>query len=486
MAFNSFEFILFFVACYIIYWLMISKQIKIQNLFLLLAGYVFYARTNWHFLFYLIAFSAANFFIGMYMEQTNNSRTKQWLYYTALLLGAGGLAFFKYFNFFIDSFKDAFHLIGIGLNIHTLNIIIPLGISFFTFRTLSYIIDIQREEIKATKDWVIFFTYVSFFPSILSGPIDRAKTLIPQLEKKRSFSVNETIDGLSQILWGLFKKAVIADNCASYTNEIFDHHQTYQASTLVLGAFFYAIQLYADFSGYSDMAIGIARLLGFNITKNFDFPFFAENIASFWRKWHMSLTTWLTDYIFTPLNFTFRRLGKKGLFFAILINYTLCGIWHGANRTYILYGFLHGCYFIPLIIKGTVGKKQNMNNNSLFSSFIRFMNRMGTFILVMLTFVLFRADTIQQAFSFYARLFNTSVFSIPTIENSNLPLLTPVLFITAMLLIEWMQRTKEHALQFNRSGGLKSYSIALLYSLIIWSVILWGYSGNKTFMYVKF
>ena len=285
--------------------------------------------------------------------------------------------------------------------------------------------------------------------------------MIPQLEKKRSFSVNETIDGLSQILWGLFKKVVIADNCASYTNEIFDHYQTYQASTLVLGAFFYAIQLYADFSGYSDMAIGIARLLGFNITKNFDFPFFAENIASFWRKWHMSLTSWLTDYIFTPLNFTFRRLGKKGLFFAILINYTLCGIWHGANRTYILYGFLHGCYFIPLIIKGTVGKKQNMNNNSLFSSFIRFMNRMGTFILVMLTFVLFRADTIQQAFSFYARLFNTSVFSIPTIENSNLPLLPPVLFIAAMLLIEWMQRTKEHALQFNRSGGLKSYSIAL-------------------------
>lgn len=175
MAFNSFEFILFFVACYIIYWLMISKQIKIQNLFLLLAGYVFYARTNWHFLFYLIAFSAANFFIGMYMEQTNNSRTKQWLYYTALLLGAGGLAFFKYFNFFIDSFKDAFQLIGIGLNIHTLNIIIPLGISFFTFRTLSYIIDIHREEIKATKDWVIFLPMFLSFPLFYRGLLTELK-----------------------------------------------------------------------------------------------------------------------------------------------------------------------------------------------------------------------------------------------------------------------------------------------------------------------
>ena len=253
-----------------------------------------------------------------------------------------------------------------------------LGISFFTFRTLSYLLDIDKGKIKAEKNWVVFFAYVSFFPSILSGPIDRAKNLIPQLEKKRAFDYNQAIDGLRQILWGLFKKIVIADNCAPFVNQIFNNYQSYPSSSLLLGAFFYAIQIYADFSGYSDMAIGISRLMGFNITKNFDFPFFAQNIAEYWRKWHMSLTSWLTDYVFTPLSIAFRDYGKWGLTFAIIINFTIIGIWHGPNWTYVLFGFLHGCYFIPLILRGTMNKKNKIAKGKLFPSFRELINMLAT------------------------------------------------------------------------------------------------------------
>jgi D-alanyl-lipoteichoic acid acyltransferase DltB (MBOAT superfamily) len=418
------------------------------------------------------------------MDKTSNAKHKQWLLYVGLIQGIGGLAYFKYFNFFINSFQDAFHVFGVNLNLHTLNIIIPLGISFFTFRTLSYVLDINNGKIQATKDWVVFFTYVSFFPSILSGPIDRSKNLIPQLEKKREFDYNLATDGLRQILWGLFKKVVIADNCATITNQIFDNYQRLPASSLLLGAFFYTIQLYADFSGYSDMAIGISKLLGFRIAKNFDFPFFAQNIAEFWRKWHISLTSWLTDYVFTPLSIAFRDYGKQGTILAILINFTIIGIWHGANWTYVLFGFLHGCYYIPLILKGAMNKKSKVAKDKMLPSFREFINMLGTFVLIMMTLILFRSNTIADAVSYILRLFSSSIFWIPQFELTQ-RIVVPfiIIFILLMLIIEWLAR--EHQIETYIQNKSK-FTRWVYYIILTILIVNFGRFGSNQFIYFQF
>jgi D-alanyl-lipoteichoic acid acyltransferase DltB (MBOAT superfamily) len=459
-----------------------NKSVKYQNIILLLGSYFFYAWADWRFLTFLISVSLLNYLLGINIEK--ETKYKKVLLYIGLFQGLGSLAFFKYYNFFITSFNNLFSLFGFKSNFQILNIIIPLGISFFTFRTISYILDIDKGKINATKDWVVFFNYVSFFPSVLSGPIDKAKLFVPQLEKKREFDYNQAIDGMRQILWGLFKKVVIADNCATLTNQIFDNYQSLPGSSLLLGAFIYTIQIYADFSGYSDMAIGFSRLIGFNITKNFDFPFFSQNIAEFWRKWHISLTSWLTEYVFTPLSITFRDYGKLGLILAIVFNFTIIGIWHGANWTYVLFGFLHGCYYISLIINGTMNKKKKISKNAIFPSIQEFINMLATFTLVMLTFILFRANNIQQAFEFYQRLCSISIFSIPDFDNKLL-LLSTLFFTIGMLILEWFQRENDHALKINQSKINKIQSI-LVYYLIIFLIIMFGSTAENQFIYFKF
>lgn len=408
------------------------------------------------------------------------------LLYIGLIQGIGGLAFFKYFNFFITSFNDAFQSLGVDFNLHTLNIIIPLGISFFTFKTISYLLDIDKGKINPTTDIVVFFAYVSFFPTILSGPIDKARSFVPQLERKRVFDYYQFTDGLRQILWGLFKKVVIADNCATFTDLIFANYQGLPAIYLLIGAFLYTVQIYADFSGYSDMAIGFSRLIGFDITKNFDFPFFAQNIAEFWRKWHISLTSWLTEYVFTPLNITFRNYGKFGIILSIIINFTLMGIWHGANWTYVLFGFLHGCYFIPLILRNTVNKKKRIVKDKLFSSFKELINALGTFILVMLTFIVFRSNTIWDASHYYSRLFSVSFFPIPipSMTSDKLNGLTLLILISIMFVIEWLGRDQQYAIA---RLGFKWYLPLrwLMYYCIILAIFYYFGNGQQ-FIYSQF
>ncbi|MFN2440166.1 MAG: MBOAT family protein [Chitinophagaceae bacterium] len=405
------------------------------------------------------------------------------LLYIGLIQGIGTLAFFKYFNFFITSFNDAIQSLNINLNLQTLNIIVPLGISFFTFKTISYLLDIDKRKIKPATDWVVFFDYVSFFPCLLSGPIDKAKALIPQLEKRRVFVYDQAIDGLRQILWGLFKKVVIADNCAVITNELFDDYQELPASSLLVGAFVYAVQLYADFSGYSDMAIGFSRLIGFNVTKNFDFPFFAQNIAEYWRKWHISLTAWLTEYVFTPLSIAFRNYGKLGLILAILINFILVGLWHGANWTFVLFGFLHGCYFIPLILRGTMYKKKRIAKGKQLPTFREFINVLGTFILVMLTLIVFRSETIGQAYDYYSRLFSMSLFSAPVLAAANKAFIT-FLFILIMFFIEWLGREQEYAIAHMGFKWPRPLRLAFYYCIII-AIFIFAGSGQQ-FIYFQF
>ena len=339
---------------------------------------------------------------------------------------------------------------------------------------------------KATTDWIAFFAYVSFFPSILSGPIDRARTFIPQLEKKREFNYHKATDALRQILWGLFKKVVIADNCAPYVDNIFKNYHWLPASSLLLGAFLYAIQMYADFSGYSEMAIGISKLLGLEVTKNFNFPFFSQNIAEFWRNWHMSLTSWLTEYVFTPLSIYFRDYGKLGLVIAIVLNFTICGIWHGANWTYVLFGFLHGCYFIPLILNGTMNKKKKITKGKMLPSIHEFLNMFGTFTLVMLTLVVFRADTIFQAYYYIRGLVSFTLISKPTITDMpNTPLLIITLvLILFFLILEWFQREKDHALQVDFIKR-PLFRWVIYYSIVI-GIILLGNFENHSYIYFQF
>jgi D-alanyl-lipoteichoic acid acyltransferase DltB (MBOAT superfamily) len=477
MIFNSLTFLLFFITFFLLYWFVFSKSVKKQNLILLVGSYVFYAWVDYRFLFFLIGVSALNFVLGIYIEK--QTKYKRLLLYIGLLQGLGCLVFFKYYNFFISSFNDVFHSLSVNLNLQTLNIIIPLGISFFTFRTISYILDVEKGKIVAAKNWLVFFNYVSFFPSLLSGPIDKAKSFVPQLEKQRVFDYAQATDGMRQILWGLFKKVVIADNCATFTNLIFDNAQVQPGSDLLLGGILYSIQVYADFSGYSDMAIGLSRLIGFNVTKNFDFPFFSQNIAEFWRKWHISLTTWLTEYVFTPLSIKFRDLGKLGLIFSILINFTIIGIWHGANWCYIIFGFVHGCYFIPLIIKGTMSKKNKAIGGNGLPKLNELFNMFITYILVMLTFILFRAHDIKQAVSFYSALFSFSLFKSPTFFPISL-----LLFILSMLFIEWKNRNSN----FGLSRFAMNWPILLrlsLYMLVI--IVIFENSGRaEQFIYFQF
>lgn len=478
MLFNSLNFLVFFTLLFTIYW---GIKKNLQNLLLLTASYVFYGFADWRFLFLLIGISAAVFFLAIGIEkaeETEHIPLKKFFFILGLFLSIGSLAFFKYFNFFTTSFNDLLMTIGIHWQLHTLRIIVPLGISFFTFRVLSYLFDINNGKIKSTRDWVVFFNYVSFFPSLLAGPIDRTKLFVPQLEKQRTFTYSEGVNGLRQILYGLFKKMVIADRCAEFANTIFDHHTDYRGITLILGAVVFTIQIYADFSGYSDMALGIARLLGFRITKNFDFPFFAENIAEFWRKWNISLTSWLTDYLFTPLSIRFRNWGKAGLVLAILITFTICGIWHGASWTYVLFGFVHGCYYIPLILTGAMTKKKKRVQDRALPSFLLLFNMLLTFILVSLAFILFRSDTVSDAVAYYK-----GIFHLWPVVSPGIPVF--VLLLTAIfLLLEWVGRNGEYAIEkigFNWSrAGRWAFYLAIF-------IVIFLYQGKPlTFIYFQF
>lgn len=485
MNFNSIEFLILFVCFFFLYWVLFKNNLRLQNILLLVVSHLFYGWFDWRFSFFLICVSAINFILGIYIEKANSLPKRRSLLYIGLILGIGGLAFLKYFNFFITSFNEAFQFFGINNHWQTINILLPLGVSFYTFRTISYLLDIDKTKIKATTDWVVFFNYVSFFPSLLSGPIDKASYFIPQLQKKRIFSYDQAVDGMRQILWGLFKKVVIADNCAIFVNQIFYDHQDLPGSTLLLGAFLNTIQIYADFSGYSDMAIGLSRLIGFNITKNFDFPFFAQNIAEFWRKWHISLTSWLSEYLFTPLSIAFRNYGKLGLILAIIINFTIIGIWHGANWTYVLFGFLHGCLFIPLVLNGQLNKKMKIKKNHWVPSLTEFVNMLFTFSLLMISLIIFSSESIVEAFSYYNRLFSLSFFSMPILPAGFLKTLIVLSICLVMLLSEWFGKDQEYAIA-ELGVKLRKPIRWLVYYALIFAIFYFQDSRGQQFIYFQF
>lgn len=478
MIFNSIDFAVFFSVFFILYWFVLSKRLITQNLLLLIGSYFFYAYWDWRFLSLLIGSTWLTYYLGLKLSQPSNERTKKIYFYIGIFQGIGMLIYFKYFDFFITSFLDLINKFGLTANYHSLKLILPLGISFYTFRTLSYLLDIEKGKIEASKNWLSFFTYVAFFPSLISGPIDRAKPLLIQIEKDRLFDYSQITDGCRQVLWGLFKKIVIADNCAVVANNIFKNYESLPASELILGAFYYTIQIYADFSGYSDMAVGFSRMIGFNITKNFDYPFFAQNIADYWRRWHMSLTSWLTEYVFTPLSIAFRDWGNWGLIIAIIINFVVCGIWHGANWTYVLFGFLHGCYFIPLILNGSMNKKNKSSREVLFPTIIEVKNIVLTFFLVLFTNIVFRSNSFPETLGYFKRLISISLFTLPpSLFNETL------IWVGILFGIEWINRSKEFGLQINEIQN-KLYRW-VIYIVLVLSILIKN-TDEQVFIYFQF
>jgi D-alanyl-lipoteichoic acid acyltransferase DltB (MBOAT superfamily) len=484
MIFNSIDFFIFFVVVFSLYYFVIKEKTKLQNILLLVASYVFYAWADWKILPLLMVSTICSYGLGIAIFEAKTDKRKQLLTILGVVLGIGTLLYFKYFNFFISSFKDLFESFGLQINLHTFKIILPVGISFYTFRLLSYMIDIQREKFEPTRNIITFATYVAFFPCILSGPIDRPATLIPQLQSKRVFNYSLAVDGMRQILWGLFKKVVVADNCAVYVNLVFSgDYQTQTSSTLLFAAVFYSFQMYADFSGYSDMAIGVAKLFGFRVTHNFDYPFFAQNIAEYWRKWHISLTSWLTDYIFMPLNIKWRDWGNWGTIASIMITFILIGLWHGDNWKFAFFGLYHGLLYIPLILSGAMFKKNKIVTYGWgFPKPKVLFNILLTFSLVTLGNMIFRADSLGQAFEYMGGIID--VRSIFLMQVEKILLLKSIFVIVCMMIVEWLERKNQFGLEKLGMTWKPIFRYAMYYAILL--LIFLSMGKEQVFIYFQF
>lgn len=481
MLFNSFDFVLFLPTVFILYWFVLNKNLKAQNTFLILASYIFYGWWDWRFLSLIFVSSLVDYCIGLGLMRQENQRKRLWLLWISIIVNVGLLGFFKYFNFFLESFVNAFTFMGHPLDIERLDIVLPVGISFYTFQTLSYTIDVYRKKLKPTKDPIAFFAYVSFFPQLVAGPIERAINLLPQMESKRTFDYTKATDGARQILWGFFKKVVIADNCAMYVNDIFANYTEYSSSTLLLGLILFSFQIYGDFSGYSDIAIGTARLLGIDLKKNFAFPYFSRDIAEFWRRWHISLSSWFKDYLYIPLGGS--QKNKMITIRNIFIIFLVSGFWHGANWTFIVWGLVHALLFLPLILLGYNRRYLGgIASNQIFPRVTELLQILMTFIIVSLTWVFFRAENISIAFDYLSCIFSKSLFSLPTIKSVRL--LTSILFIGIMLLFEWLQRDKEHGLEAIERVFPRPIRWIVYYGLIV-LIVLYG-GDQQDFFYFQF
>ena len=478
MTFNSIDFFIFLPIVFGLYWFAARNSIKLQNFILLLASYVFYAFWDWRFLFLILFSSLADYFIGLGLSRTEKIQKRKYLLAGSIIINLGFLGFFKYYNFFAESFSDAFSLMGHPMRVSSLSIILPVGISFYTFQTLSYSIDLYKKKISHEKNVINFLTFVSFFPQLVAGPIERASNLLPQFNKKRYFSYGNAVDGSRQILWGLFKKIVIADGCAVSVNLIFSNYEQYSGSTLLLGAILFSFQIYCDFSGYSDIAIGTARLFGIDLMQNFASPYFSRNMAEFWRRWHISLSTWFRDYLYIPLGGSKVKTFKNILnVFAIFI---VSGLWHGANWTFLAWGFLHALYFLPLVVfKDNRRYLNTVAMGRYLPSFRELVSMVSTYLLVVFAWIFFRAESISQAVDYINIIFSESLVSYPEVDPRSL-----IVIIACFLAIEWFGRERQHPLADMNSIKATSLRWGLCFSII--SIILLFKTSTQQFIYFQF
>jgi len=482
MLFNSIDFAVFLPIVFILYWLVGNKNIKQQNFLIVVVSYIFYGWWDWRFLSLIFFSTAVDYTIGILLNKENNQFRRKILLYLSIIINLGFLGFFKYYNFFIDNFVTAFSFFGANIKANSLNIILPVGISFYTFQTLSYTIDVYRKKLESTKDFIAFSAFVSFFPQLVAGPIERATNLLPQFYKKRFFGYSKAVDGLRQILWGLFKKVVIADNCAQFANQIFNNSADMNGSTLVLGALFFTFQIYGDFSGYSDIAIGTSRLFGFNLTKNFAFPYFSRDIAEFWRRWHISLSTWFRDYLYIPLG------GSRGGILLKVRNtfiiFIVSGFWHGANWTFIVWGALNAIYFLPLLL--TNNNRNNLEivaQGKYFPTWKEWLAMCITFGLTVFAWIFFRAENIGHALSYISGILSPSLFEMPNFAEKGRAL--TIAFLTGIFVsVEWQGREQEFALQSLGTKWKPYFRYALYYAIII--AIFWFGGKEQQFIYFQF
>jgi D-alanyl-lipoteichoic acid acyltransferase DltB (MBOAT superfamily) len=478
MLFNSLQFAVFLPIVFILYWFVTQKNLKLQNALLLVSSYFFYACWDWRFMFLLLFSTVLDYYTGIKMHEATSKLNKKFWFWLSIVINLGFLGVFKYYNFFAESFGSLLTGFGLSVDLWTLNVILPVGISFYTFHGLSYVIDIYNDKIKPERNFTEYAVFVSFFPLLVAGPIERATHLLPQIKKARTFDYSKAVDGLRQILWGLFKKIVIADQCAIHVNQIFGDVESQSGSTLLIGALLFTFQIYGDFSGYSDIALGTARLFGIELLKNFSFPYFSRDIAEFWRRWHISLSTWFRDYLYIPLG------GSKGGMWMKIRNtfiiFLVSGFWHGANWTFIAWGFLNALYIMPSIILST-----NRNNleivakNSLLPSFKDLISIIITFCATVFAWIFFRSESIAMALVYIKELFSASILTTPTIFPK-----ISFIFIGIMLCVEWMGRREEYGL---KTIGFKWHRFFrwFMYVLLIICLFLFA-TKEQEFIYFQF
>ena len=482
MLFNSINFILFLPIVFILYWFATKRDLRVQNILLLVSSYFFYACWDWRFMFLLIFSTLLDYYTGIKIYEASNQRKKAFWLWLSVSINLGFLGVFKYYNFFAESFADGLSLLGLKANLGSLQIILPVGISFYTFHGLSYVIDLYKNRIKPEKNFVNYSVFVSFFPLLVAGPIERATHLLPQILKKREFDYSKAVVGLRQILWGLFKKIVIADNCAEFANIIFNNSSDYSGSTHVLGALFFTIQIYCDFSGYSDIALGTARLFGIDLLRNFAFPYFSRDIAEFWRRWHISLSSWFKDYLYIPLG------GSKGGMWMKIRNtfiiFLVSGFWHGANWTFIVWGFLNALYIMPSIIFNT--NRVNLDivaKGKYLPSIKEFLSIGITFSLTVLAWIFFRATSVTHAFSYLSEIFSSSLFTIPSFPGIGRAI--PIVAMTIMfIIVEWLGREQQFAIENLGKKLVRPIRWVFYYSIII--AIFYFTGKEQQFIYFQF
>ncbi len=482
MLFNTIEFALFLPIVFILYWFLMNRSYKLQNVLLLVASYYFYACWDWRFLFLLIFSTLLDYYTGIKMSEAKNIVNKKFWFWLSISVNLGFLGVFKYYNFFADSFANIIANFGFHVNPWTLKVILPVGISFYTFHGLSYIIDIYKGRIQAEKNFIDYSVFVSFFPLLVAGPIERATHLLPQIQRERKFDYAKAIDGLRQILWGLVKKVIIADNCAHFANMFFDHPEQYSGSGLALGALFFTFQIYGDFSGYSDIALGTARLFGIELLQNFNYPYFSRDIAEFWRRWHISLSTWFRDYLYIPLG------GSKGGTWMRVRNtfiiFLVSGFWHGANWTFIIWGFLNALYILPSIIFNT--NRNNLDivaSGKYFPSLKEFFQIIITFILTVFAWIFFRAKNLSEAFDYIISIFSHSLFQLPQFKGLTKAIIT-ILLTLVFFTLEWIGRENDFAIQ--KIGFRWNSKLRWLFYFVLVFCIFYFAGKEQVFIYFNF
>lgn len=477
MFFNSLTFAIFLPIVFILYWFVFNKTKSTQNALLIVASYYFYSCWDWRFLFLLVFSTFLDYYTGIQIEKRKSESGRKFWFWLSIIVNLGFLGIFKYYNFFASSFSDLLDSVGVKASPILLNVILPVGISFYTFHGLSYVIDIYYKRIKAEYNFIDYSLFVSYFPLLVAGPIERATHLLPQVKVKREFDFEKAKEGICQIIWGLVKKVVIADTCATYANAIFDNYTSMNSFSLILGAIYFAFQIYGDFSGYSDIALGVSKLFGLDLLRNFNYPYFSRDIAEFWRRWHISLSSWFRDYLYIPLG------GSKGGIWMKIRNtfiiFVVSGFWHGANWTYVAWGFINALYFLPLLLSNS--NRNNIDEIHLkvnFDSVKVIISILSTFLITCVAWVFFRAKTISDAIIYLKRIVTNRDFGFQYLQNEryNYELL---LMIGIFVLVEWNNRTKVEPLSGKRN--LIKIGLAIL------AIIAFGtFSDYKEFIYFQF